>query len=139
MWWGGNYYAHELPPSSCWIVWDKENTGDFADAELAWSNSSTAVRIFKHRWNGMLKDSERGEKRVHPTQKPVALFTWCADRYGKPNDIVFDPFLGSGISIIGSEQLGDRTCYGCELSEHYCDVILTRFQEFTGIEPELLE
>lgn len=133
IWWGGNYYANSLENSSCWIVWDKDNTGNFADAELAWTNSKTAVRIFKHRWNGMLKDSEKTEKRVHPTQKPVALFVWCCDRYGKPNDFIFDPFLGSGISIIGAEQMNDeKVVYGCELSKHYCDVILTRWENLTG-------
>jgi hypothetical protein len=81
--WGGNYYAAHLPNSSCWIVWDKENTGNFADAELAWTNQKTAVRIFKHMWNGMVKASEHGQRRVHPTQKPVALAEWCFDQYGQ--------------------------------------------------------
>lgn len=139
IWWGANYYDF-LPPSPCWIVWDKENTGDFADAELAWNNHKSSVRIFKHMWNGMIKASERGEKRVHPTQKPVELFVWCAEKYGKPEDIVFDPFLGSGISIIGCEKMKDnRTVYGMELSPEYIEVILQRFTKFTGIEPILVK
>lgn len=132
-WWGGNYYAHALPPSSCWIVWDKENTGNFADAELAWSNHKGAVRIFKHMWNGMLKDSEHGERRVHPTQKPRALATWIFEKYGSTDDVIFDPFLGSGISLLAAEQMeGDRTVYGCELSEHYCEIIMQRWEKLTG-------
>ncbi len=132
--WGGNYYAEALPPSSCWIVWDKNN-GDsfFADAELAWTNQKTAVRVFKHTWNGLIKASERGEKRVHPTQKPVALAEWCLEKYGKTGDKVLDLFLGSGSTLIACEKT-DRTCYGMELSPAYCDVILKRWQDFTGKE-----
>jgi hypothetical protein len=82
-WWGANNYAHMLPPSTCWIVWDKENTGSFADAELAWSNHKSAVRIFKHMWNGLMKASERGERRAHPTQKPDrALMRWPLKNMG---------------------------------------------------------
>lgn len=133
VWWGGNYYAHTLLPSSCWIVWDKENTGDFADAELAWTNHKSVVRIFRHQWNGMIKASERGERRVHPTQKPVALAEWCFEKYGNLNDIVFDPFLGSGISVIAAEKMeGSRTVYGMELSPQYCDVTIARWEKLTG-------
>lgn len=131
VWWGGNYYANALPPSSCWIVWDKENTGNFADAELAWTNRPTVVRIFRHMWNGLMKDSERGEQRVHPTQKPVALAEWCFENYGKDGDVIFDPFVGSGMSVIAAEG-ANRTVYGCEMSPEYCDVIVTRWQDFTG-------
>ena len=128
--WGGNYYANALPNSSCWIVWDKENTGNFADAELAWTNQDTAVRIFKHMWNGMLKASERGQKRVHPTQKPVALAEWCFENYGDPKSVL-DLFLGSGSTLIACEQTR-RACYGMELSPAYCDVIVKRWEDFTG-------
>lgn len=121
-WWGANYYAHALPPSSCWIVWDKENTGNFADAELAWSNHDSVVRIFKHMWNGMLRASER-ERRIHPTQKPVALFLWLYEKYGKVGDVIFDPFLGSGPSLKAADRSG-RTVIGFELSPHYCDHII---------------
>lgn len=65
--------------------------------------------------------------------EPIALFNWCCDRYGKDGDFVFDPFLGSGISIVGCEQMeGDRICYGCELSEYYCDVVIARWESLTG-------
>ena len=123
-WWGANNYANVLPPSTCWIVWDKENTGNFADAELAWSNHKSAVRIFKHMWNGLMKASERGDRRVHPTQKPVALCLWLFEKYGKPGDIILDPFLGSGPSLKAAHRLGDRTVVGFELSPHYCDYLI---------------
>ena len=128
--WGGNYYASYLENSSCWLVWDKENSANFADAELAWTNNKTAVRIFKHMWNGMIKASEHGTKRVHPTQKPIALAEWCFENYGDPKTIL-DLFLGSGSTLIACEKTG-RICYGMELDEHYCSVIIKRWQDFTG-------
>jgi hypothetical protein len=135
--WGGNYYANHLDNSSCWIVWDKENTGNFADAELAWTNQKTAVRIFKHMWNGMLKDSERGEKRVHPTQKPVALAEWCFNQYGEECLTVLDLFGGSGSTLIACESKNKKG-YIMELSPNYCDVIVKRWEDFTGKKAVLL-
>jgi len=131
VWWGGNYYANALPPSSCWLVWDKERTGNFADAELAWTNQPTAVRVFRHTWNGLIKESERNEKRVHPTQKPVALAEWVFNEYGKPGDFVFDPFAGSGITIIAGERLL-RSVRAIEMSPAYCDIIIARWEAMTG-------
>jgi len=112
-------------------VWDKENTGDFADCELAWTNQKTAVRKFEHMWNGMVKASECGQKRVHPTQKPVALAAWCFDRYGAECASVLDLFGGSGSTLIACEQK-NKSGYIMELSTDYCDVIVRRWQEFTG-------
>jgi DNA modification methylase len=129
--WGGNYYANALDNSSCWIVWDKDNTGNFADAELAWTNQPTAVRIFKHTWNGMIKASEHGQKRVHPTQKPVKLAEWCFDEYGEKCATVLDLFCGSGSTLIACESK-KKIGFMMELSPHYCDVIVKRWQDFTG-------
>jgi len=129
--WGGNYYAQALENSSCWIVWDKENSGNFADAELAWTNQKTAVRIFKHMWNGMVKASEHGQKRVHPTQKPVKLAEWCFEQYGAECKTVLDMFCGSGSTLVACESSG-KTGYMMELSPHYVDVIVKRWQDFTG-------
>src|ERR1700722_7830964 len=70
---GGNFF--ELPPSSCWLVWDKENTGDYADCELAWTNLDKAVRRINWRWNGMIRKGS--DVREHPTQKPVGVMKWC--------------------------------------------------------------
>ncbi len=136
--WGGNYYANALENSSCWIVWDKDNSGNFADAELAWTNQDTAVRIFKHTWNGMIKASEHGQKRVHPTQKPVKLAEWCFDQYGAKAKTVLDLFCGSGSTLIACESKG-KVGYMMELSPHYCDVIVKRWQDFTGKEATLEE
>jgi 16S rRNA G966 N2-methylase RsmD len=130
--WGGNYYADRLPASSAWLVWDKDNGQSFfGDGEIAWTNQKTAVRIFKHQWNGLIKASERGEKRVHPTQKPVALAEWCFEHYSEKEDKVLDLFGGSGSTLIACEKTG-RKCYMMELSPAYCDVIVSRWEQATG-------
>lgn len=131
VWWGANHYASALPDSACWIVWDKETTGNFADAELAWTNKDLAVRLFKHKWNGLVKDSERGEKRIHPTQKPVALAVWCLEKLGEGGDVVLDPFGGSGSTLIACEST-QRRGFLMELSEPYCDVIVARWEHVSG-------
>jgi len=129
--WGANFYAESLPPSSGWIVWDKENgEGFFADGELAWTNDDKQLRIFKHQWKGMIRDSERGEKRVHPTQKPIALAEWCFENYGDPKSVL-DLFGGSGSTLIACEKT-NRKCYMMELDRHYCSVIIERWQKFAG-------
>ena len=131
--WGGNYYAQSLPNSSCWIVWDKKNSGNFADCELAWTNQKTAVRKFEHMWNGMVKASEHKQKRVHPTQKPIALAEWCFDEYAKDCKIILDMFGGSGSTLIACE-IKNKEGFIMELSEAYVDVIINRWQDFTGKE-----
>jgi site-specific DNA-methyltransferase (adenine-specific) len=103
--WGGNYFP--LPPSPCWIVWDKDNSGDFADCELAWTSFPTAVRKFRFRWNGMLQENmAQKEKRIHPTQKPVALYSWLLTKYAKPGQRILDTHLGSGSIAIACHNIG---------------------------------
>jgi hypothetical protein len=138
--WGANHFASVITDSPCWIVWDKQDgkSVTFADCELAWTNIDQPARVFKHIWDGFRRDSERGEMRVHPTQKPVALAEWAFEKYGKPNDLIFDPFLGSGMSLIAAERMGDRTCYGLELSPDYCEVIIQRWEKLTGQTAQLL-
>lgn len=108
--WGGNYFTDRLPNSSCWLVWNKLNgENDFADCELAFTSFKKAVRLFEFRWQGMLQgDMKHKEARVHPTQKPVPLFSWCLEQYSKPGDIVLDPFSGSGTTAIAAHRLGRR-------------------------------
>jgi 16S rRNA G966 N2-methylase RsmD len=141
VWWGGNHYAAsaDLPDTSCWLVWDKENGGsDFADAELAWTNHPGAVRLLRHMWNGMLRATERG-KRVHPTQKPVALAEWAFSVVDRANEhqVVLDVFGGSGSTLIAAHRT-NRSAALIEMEPHYVDVICRRFQEFTGTVPERL-
>jgi site-specific DNA-methyltransferase (adenine-specific)/modification methylase len=141
--WGANYFSDKLPNTSSWIVWDKREgipSNDNADCELAWTNAGGPARLFAHRWNGMIKASEQGERRVHPTQKPVALAEYCFDKYGSEQDVIFDPFLGSGISVIAAEKMpGERKVIGCELSPAYIDVCITRWEQLTGQQATLLD
>ena len=135
--WGSNHFISKLPyDSSCWIVWDKENgETDFADCELAWTNFKTAVRRFKFRWQGMLQGNMKNkEERIHPTQKPVALYSWLLKNYGKEGDKIFDPFLGSGSSRIAAYKMG-FDFVGCEIDEEYFRLSEERFQkECKGVE-----
>ena len=117
---GGNYF--ELPPSPCWIVWDKNNSGDFADCELAWTSFKSAVRKFKWTWNGMIQENmKQKEIRHHPTQKPVDLMRWILENYSKEGDLICDPFMGSWTTARACKDLG-RDFIGFELSEDYCKV-----------------
>lgn len=126
---GGNYFIEYLYNSPCWIVWDKDNTGNFADCELAWTSFKSAVRKFIHRWNGMLQeDMKWKEKRYHPTQKPVPLGRWLLNTYAKKGDIIFDPFCGSGSFIVASHQLRYRYI-GCDISAEYCGIANKRLQQ----------
>lgn len=101
--WGANHFISRIPfDSSCWVVWDKDNgTNSFADCELAWTSFKSPVRRFKYRWCGMLQENMREkEVRIHPTQKPVALYAWLLDKYAKPGDIILDTHVGSASSLI---------------------------------------
>jgi len=130
---GGNYMIKFLEPSSCWIVWDKDNTGNFADCELAWTSFNTAIRKFKHRWNGMLQEQMNWkEKRLHPTQKPVPLGRWILDNYAQEGDKIFDPFTGSGSFIVACKQKGFEYV-GCEINKDYVDIANERLKQQTLI------
>jgi len=125
---GGNYY--DLPPASCWLVWDKDNAGtDFADCELAWTNLKKAVRKLTYRWNGMIQQPGRAkEVREHPTQKPEPVMVWALTH--APADVrsVLDPFMGSGTTLVAAKRLG-RRAVGIEREERYCDIAATRLAQ----------
>jgi len=135
VWWGANYYCHALPQSNNWFVWDKrvedKQKDTQSDCELAWIKSTwSSVRIFRHLWKGLIKGSEHGQKRVHPTQKPVALAEWSFD-YFRTVKTVLDLFGGSGSTLIACEKTS-RQCYMMEFEPHYCDVIVKRWENYTG-------
>ena len=118
---GGNYF--ELPPSQCWLVWDKKTNGNFADCELAWTNLAKPVRRIEWMWNGMLRQG--GEERFgHPTQKPVQVMAWCIEQVGNPQTIL-DPFMGSGTTGVAAIQLG-RKFIGIEREERYFQMACER-------------
>lgn len=130
--WGANHYADKLPPSSSWLIWYKRDTMpvvQFADCEMAWSNIGGPARVYNHIWHGMLRASERGDKRTHPTQKPVALMRWCLLRAKlAPGALVLDPYMGSGPVAKACKEMGYRYI-GCELVEGYCEVTALGLQQ----------
>jgi len=122
---GGNYYR--VPPSSCWLVWDKENGDcDFADAELAWTNYGTAVRLKRHLWNGMLRKGR--ERRDHPTQKPLAVMAWAILKCPGEPQTILDPFMGVGTTLRAAKDLG-RRAIGIECEERYCEIAVRRLAQ----------
>lgn len=127
--WGANYYSSIIPNGFGWLVWDKQREGDtFSGAEIAFVNKGVKVDVFRHQWHGMIKASEKSDKRVHPTQKPVALVDWCFNNY-KAGNLILDGFLGSGSTMVAAHQL-QRKCYGMELDPKYCQVIVDRMHKF---------
>jgi site-specific DNA-methyltransferase (adenine-specific) len=113
--WGGNYFP--LPPSRCWLVWNKPERGfSLAEAELAWTNKDAVVRVF---------DGPRSDQgRVHPTQKPISLMRWCVAR---TEGLVLDPFMGSGTTGVACMEL-NRPFIGIELHEPYFDIACERIE-----------
>jgi DNA modification methylase len=140
IWWGANHYSLDakLPNAKCWLTWDKQeknNHIDQADCELAWTNINSPARIFHHLWAGFRRDSEKGEKRVHPTQKPIQLISEILQHFKKvKSELILDLFLGSGSTMVASHQL-KRKCYGMELDPKYCQVIIDRMKK---LDPSLI-
>lgn len=123
---GGNYYA--MPPSSCWLVWDKENgDSDFADCELAWTNLPKAVRRIRYMWNGMIRAN--GEVRGdHPTQKPIGVMAWSINHVPEPCRTILDPFMGSGTTGVACANLG-RSFIGIEREPKYFEIACRRIED----------
>lgn len=122
---GGNYY--DLPPTSCWLVWDKENgETDFADCELAWTNMKKAVRLIRWRWHGMLR--KNNEPRHHPTQKPLGVMLWCIRHLPETTKDILDPFMGSGTTLVAAKQLGLKAI-GIDNKEKYCEIAARRLAQ----------
>lgn len=132
VWWGDNYYSEYLPSSECWIVWNKNNgQSDQTDCELAWCNMRSVVRMFTL--------SSEKTNRVHPTQKPVKLITDILHKFDKDDSLntVIDLFGGSGSTLMACEQT-NREAYLMELDPKYVDVIINRWEQYTGEEAVLV-
>ena len=128
---GANHFASRLPDSAKWLVWDKRDgmkPNNNSDCELAWVKSGGSARLIRHLWNGMLKATERNERRVHPTQKPVAVMEWVLNQTTKPNDLVLDPYLGSGTTGVACANLG-RKFVGIEIDETYFNIACDRIRK----------
>ena len=124
--WGANHFVETLHLNSrAWIVWDK-GTGDndFADGELAWTSFDRVLKIFKKTWVGA--NAKDGIDRIHPTQKPIALYKWLLKNYAKEGDRILDTHLGSGSSSIAAYD-GGFDFVGCEIDKDYFDAAKKRF------------
>ena len=124
--WGGNYFSDFLPVNKQWLVWDKETTmPSYSDAELAWTSLRlSTVKMFRYCGNGF---QAKEKERVHPTQKPVALFGWCLELEA-PVKSVIDPFAGSGTTGRACKDRGIK-CTLIEREESYCEIAARRCQQ----------
>lgn len=122
---GGNYF--EVPPSSCWLVWDKDANGNLADCELAWTNIPRAVRRIRYLWNGFARAN--GEPRDdHPTQKPLGVMKWAISQLPAPSKTILDPFMGSGTTGVAAVSMG-RKFIGIEREPKYFDIACKRIED----------
>ena len=134
IWGGGNYYATELPNSQCWIAWDKEKPEgvSFADVELAWTSFNLASRIFHFAWNGMIQgDMKNKEYKIHPTQKPVALYEWIINKYAEPGDLILDTHVGSASSLVACHRTRHKYV-GFEIDPTYYNLAKDRLDAETA-------
>ncbi len=126
--WGGNYMADILGACRGPLIWNKmTGNNSYADGEAAWADVSGTMRIFNHQWCGAFKDSERGQRAEHPTQKPVALMAWCIGLAGDVQTIL-DPFAGSGTTGRAAKDLGKRAVL-IEREERYCEIAARRLAQ----------
>lgn len=128
--WGGNYFCDLIDlSSSCWLVWDKKTTGNFADCELAFTTFKTAVRKFEFAWNGMIQgySGNKKEQRIHPTQKPVSLYKWVLSLYAEKGFKIFDTHSGSGSLRVACHDMG-FDLDSCEIDEIYYKDNQKRFE-----------
>lgn len=135
--WGAENYYQYLKDGN-WFVWDKRIDEQMDKMfgscfELCWSKSIHKREIVRIRWAGIFgteKEPDKDKSRKHPTQKPVLLSNWFIKKFSKSDNVIVDMFLGSGSTLMSCEQL-NRICYGMEIEPKYCDVIITRFSNFT--------
>lgn len=136
---GGNFYTDKLPPSRCWIVWDKRAHGQRntrADCELVWTSFDRVARMVRYEWDGMLQGNmSNKETRVHPTQKPLPVMTEILAMFSQPGDLICDPFCGSGSTFEAAARLG-RRYIGCDISPEWAEYSRKRMRQMTMFESQ---
>ena len=130
---GGNYFIDKLYPTACYVIWDKrcgvipERT--YADCEMAWTSFSSPARIIRFIWDGMLQGNMKDKDvRQHPTQKPIEVIRQILLKYSEEDDLIIDPFLGSGTTAFACQEL-HRNFIGIEISEKYCEIARNRLKQ----------
>jgi hypothetical protein len=132
--WGGNHYCKRLPDGGTWHAWDKRGGNGrgpndvFADVEFAWTKARTKSRVFNYLWKGICQDGEKSARRVHPTQKPIALMEWCIG-FTHPGATILDPYMGGGSTGIAAVRLG-RPFIGMELQRDFFEAAVDRIPRF---------
>jgi DNA modification methylase len=145
--WGANHFSSQLPDMPSWIVWDKrvdpkfDGKYTYSDAELAWCNDSKPTRIFRHIWNGVIREGEESNSngrnpKLHPNQKPLKMMIYCVLRITQPGDLVLDPFMGSGTTGVACVRTG-RRFIGIEIDPTYFAIAQRRIRE-AQLQPSLL-
>ena len=143
---GADYFAELLQNKNegSWLVWDKRKESQ-ADAigsefELIWSKNKHKRRMLRFDWFGFLssKDPKEARNRVHPTQKPTSLLAEIIKQWGKDVNTIVDLYGGSGSTLIACEQL-HKQCFVMEIDEHYCDVIIQRWENLTNQKAQLVK
>ncbi|NTU49290.1 MAG: site-specific DNA-methyltransferase [Desulfobulbaceae bacterium] len=118
--WGGNYFTEHLPPTNAWVVWDKHRDAEatmMSEAEVAWTSFNKVMRIARFQWNGALR-CEKIDNKIHPFQKPAALYKWLLKNYAKPGDRILETHGGSMSIAIACYDMGFDLDL-CELDEEY--------------------
>ena len=126
---GGNYFAHLLPPTSCYLVWWKKDglpRGTFADCELAWTSFKKPAQVYNSRWHGFIRDSKE-ERVAHPTQKALDVIKWAIEEYSNTSETILDPFAGSGTTGVACKNL-NRNFILIEQDKKYCEIAEQRLQ-----------
>jgi site-specific DNA-methyltransferase (adenine-specific) len=118
--WGANYMVEHLNPSMGWIFWEKKIGGDFSDGELAYTSFKRALKMYT-KWSG-------GANKIHPTQKPIALYEWLLINYAKEGDKILDTHLGSGSIALACHNL-EYDLTACELDKEYYDAAIKRIEQ----------
>lgn len=127
--WGWNYFTDMLPPTNYLIVWDKMSNGNqvfkYSKAEIAGTDIKIPCNLVSIPWDGYRMGEETGNKKIHPHQKPVALYRWLLEQYCPQARTIFDPFAGSGSLGVACQQIG-REYTGCEISRTFFDAARKR-------------
>ena len=128
--WGANWYGKYFGVGG--LVWFKDNTGNYSPCEYAYQSINNHIHHYQYRWNGMLQQNMKDKEiRIHPTQKPVALYDWILQKFAKQGDLILDTHLGSGSSRIAANK-GGFNFVGFEINEHFYNEQEKRFKNFTA-------